>query len=103
MRLTQRIRNLCFQAILRREISYFDDDINNGVGILLAKLATDADLIQGLMGQLLGVVVQTAATVIAGLVIAFVNGWALTLIILALMPIMGIAGYMEFKQLQGCV
>jgi hypothetical protein len=59
--------------MIRREISFFDDDVNNGVGFLSAKLATDADLVQGLMGQLLGSIVQTSSTIIAGLVIAFIN------------------------------
>lgn len=100
IRLTRRLRHLTFEAILRKPISYFDDK-NNAVGILTAKLATTADLVKGASGQLLGLFVQAAATVISGLTIAFINGWALALIIMCVLPCMAFAQMIQMKNLQG--
>mgnify|MGYP005857515111 CR=1 FL=1 len=41
------------------------------------------------------------ATIIAGLVIAFVSGWKLTLVILALSPLMVFGEFMQFLSLKG--
>jgi ABC-type multidrug transport system fused ATPase/permease subunit len=99
-RLTRRLREMTFTALLRQEIAYFDDEKNN-TGIITAKLAEDAALVQGMTGRNMSTVVQTMVTMVCGLVIAFVNGWELTLIILAVIPFMGLAGAMQLRALTG--
>jgi ATP-binding cassette subfamily B (MDR/TAP) protein 1 len=45
-RLTNRMRNLAFGAMLRQEMAWFDQSINN-TGALCARLSGDAAAIQG--------------------------------------------------------
>ncbi|KAJ3409717.1 ATP-binding cassette, sub-B (MDR TAP), member 4 [Chytridiales sp. JEL 0842] len=99
-RLTRRLRGMCFETILRQEIAFFDEDKSN-TGVLCARLAEDAALVQGMTGRNMATILQTFVTMIAGLVIAFVNGWVLTLIILATVPFMGLAGAMQLRALTG--
>ena len=44
--LTKRLRSKAFKAMLSQDIGYFDKQENN-VGILCAKLATEASTVQG--------------------------------------------------------
>jgi ABC-type multidrug transport system fused ATPase/permease subunit len=48
-RLTRRLRCLTFEAFMRQEIAYFDDE-KNGTGVLTSKLAVDATKVEGLVG-----------------------------------------------------
>jgi ABC-type multidrug transport system fused ATPase/permease subunit len=50
-KLTRRLRSLTFDALMKQEIAYFDDE-KNGTGILTSKLAVDATKVEGLTGQL---------------------------------------------------
>lgn len=101
IRLVYRIRQLCFQSILKQDMSFFDDDKKHAVGILSAKLATDADHIKGLTGQLLGSIAQSLSSIIIGFIVSFVNGPLLALIMLALIPIMAAAQSLQLSKLKG--
>jgi ATP-binding cassette subfamily B (MDR/TAP) protein 1 len=48
--LTSRLRGLSFQAILKQEIGFFDDE-KNSVGSLCARLSGDAASVQGATGS----------------------------------------------------
>ncbi|KXS09939.1 multidrug resistance protein 3 [Gonapodya prolifera JEL478] len=96
-RLTMRMRNMFFEAVVRQEVSFFDNPRRN-TGVLTAKLADDATQVKGLFGQMLGVIVQLGATVIGGLIIAFVNDWRVTLVILSTLPLMVVGTYVQSKQ-----
>ena len=54
-----------------------------------------------MVGDALALVVQNIATIIAGIVIAFSVNWKLAFLILALMPLLGVQGWVETKFLQG--
>lgn len=41
--------------------------------------------------------IMTAAMLIAGFVFAFVTGWLMTLVVLAVLPALGISGYFYMK------
>jgi len=53
------------------------------------------------VGDALQLVVQNSSTLVAGLVIAFVSNWELSLIILALIPLIGLNGWIQMKFIQG--
>ena len=55
--LTSRLRGLTFQAILKQEIGWFDQE-SNSVGALCARLSGDAASVQGATGSRIGVVFQ---------------------------------------------
>ncbi|CAG8848522.1 3810_t:CDS:1, partial [Racocetra persica] len=52
-KLTKRIRSMSFAAILRQDISYFDEE-EHGVGTLTSQLSIDATHVNGLAGSTLG-------------------------------------------------
>ncbi|KAI9343422.1 P-loop containing nucleoside triphosphate hydrolase protein [Zopfochytrium polystomum] len=99
-RLTRRLRQRTFEALLRQEIAFFDDD-KHSTGVLASRLAEDANLVQGLVGRNMSSLTQTAVTLVCGLVIAFVNGPILTLIVLCCVPFIALAGAMQLKVMTG--
>lgn len=54
-----------------------------------------------MVGDALALVVQNIATIIAGIVIAFSANSKLVFLILALVPLLGVQGWVETKFLQG--
>ncbi|XP_061354694.1 ABC transporter B family member 11-like isoform X1 [Gastrolobium bilobum] len=99
-KLIKRIRKMCFEKVVHMEVSWFDE-AEHSSGALGARLSTDAASVRSLVGDALGLLVQNSATAIAGLVIAFEASWELAFIILALVPILGLNGYVQFKFLKG--
>lgn len=51
--------------------------------------------------MIISAVIQGVAGIVAGLTIAFIASWQLTLIILGLIPIIGAAGYFQIRSLSG--
>ncbi|XP_062617340.1 ATP-dependent translocase ABCB1-like isoform X1 [Saccostrea cucullata] len=98
--LTMRLRRLVFKAMLRQDISWFDDH-KNTTGALTTRLATDASQVQGISGARLGSIVQSIANLGTAIIIAFIYGWKLTLVIMAFLPFIMIAGMLQMKLLQG--
>jgi ABC-type multidrug transport system fused ATPase/permease subunit len=94
--LTMRMRLMCFAAVLRQNIAWFDHE-KQSTGALTAKLADDATQVKGLFGQLLGSLVQSLVTVCVGIGISMYYSWQLSLIILATIPILAVAGHYQMK------
>ncbi|KAM9973614.1 hypothetical protein ACTFIW_010724 [Dictyostelium discoideum] len=99
-KLTFNLRRLSFESIMRQDIGWFDLT-ENSTGRLTANLATEATLVQGMTSQRLGLLIQNIVTIVAGLVIAFISGWKLTLVVLACVPVIGFAGKVEMDFFQG--
>uniref|UniRef100_F6URM6 Multidrug resistance protein 1A n=1 Tax=Ciona intestinalis TaxID=7719 RepID=F6URM6_CIOIN len=98
--LTSRLRMQGFKAMLRQEIGYFDDHFNS-TGALTTRLATDASRVQGCTGVRAGTIIQSICALGVALGIAFAYGWQLTLLTLAFVPFMAIAGMLQMKVLTG--
>jgi ATP-binding cassette subfamily B (MDR/TAP) protein 1 len=99
-KVTRRLRYASFVAILGQDIEFFDQE-ENSTGVLMSKLAEDASLVPGLTGQTFGAMVQGFGGVAGGLIIAFIACWQLALVILAMVPIIMLAGYMQFQNMTG--
>ncbi|KAJ3296002.1 ATP-binding cassette, sub-B (MDR TAP), member 4, partial [Blyttiomyces sp. JEL0837] len=99
-KLTCRLRLMTYEALLRMEIGYFDEE-KCSTGALCGHLAEDATQVQGLVGRSMGSIVQIFVTMATGLVIAFVHGWELTLIVLCVVPFIGLAGAMQVRAMTG--
>ncbi|KAG0096337.1 Multidrug resistance protein 1 [Podila epicladia] len=99
-KMARRMRTLSFKAIISQEMGFFDKE-ENSTGALSSRLATDAYQMHELVSQLLKTACSTLAILIIGLVFAFTANWILTLIILALIPILGLAQYYEIAALTG--
>ncbi|KAK3022689.1 hypothetical protein RJ639_047605 [Escallonia herrerae] len=99
-KLIRRIRSMCFEKVVRMEVSWFDEPENSS-GAIGARLSADAATVRALVGDALGQLVQDAASAAAGLAIAFQACWQLALIILALIPLIGVNGYIQLKFSKG--
>eukprot|EP00099_Drosophila_melanogaster_P014939 NP_523740.3 multi drug resistance 50 [Drosophila melanogaster] len=93
-RLTERLRGLMFEAMLRQEVAWFDDKAN-GTGSLCARLSGDAAAVQGATGQRIGTIVQSISTLALGIALSMYYEWSLGLVALAFTPFILIAFYMQ--------
>ena len=98
--LTTRMRSLAFKAMLRQEIGWFDEE-HNSSGALTTRLADDASKIQGATGTRLGTLLETTIGMLMAIIIAFVYSWPMTLLILAVVPLIFLSGGLEVKALAG--
>ncbi|CAF0852957.1 unnamed protein product [Adineta ricciae] len=98
--LTQRLRSKIFRALLRQEVAYFDQT-ENSTGALCTRLATEASDVQGATGIRIGTMLQNFSNLGVGIILAFVYGWSLTLIMLAFVPFMIIAGFLQTYLMTG--
>ncbi|KAH7838351.1 hypothetical protein Vadar_025259 [Vaccinium darrowii] len=57
-KLTNRVRSMCFEKVVRMEVSWFDEPENSS-GVIGARLSTDAAPIRALVGDALALLVQT--------------------------------------------
>lgn len=95
-RLIHRVRRMTFAAVLRQEISWFDDDANAS-GSVGSRLSADAEGIKGLVVDQLGLTVQNLVTIVAGLVLAFTAEWRLTLVVLSIAPLLVFGGWVQVR------
>lgn len=98
--LIRRIRVLTFEKVLQMEIGWFDDSMNMS-GAIGTRLSVEAATLKRLVGDALAQIVQNAATLVAGLAIAFSASWQLSLIILALIPLIGLNGWIQIEFMKG--
>ncbi|XP_065187026.1 ATP-dependent translocase ABCB1-like [Sycon ciliatum] len=98
--LTKRMRSLAFKSILRKNVAFFDEK-KNSTGALATRLSTDAALIQGATGGKIANLLQFVSTMIAALVISFIASWQLTLLLLAVIPLVGVGAAVQTKALAG--
>ncbi|XP_055920973.1 ATP-dependent translocase ABCB1 [Eupeodes corollae] len=94
--LTERLRGMVFEAMLKQEIGWFDDR-TNGTGSLCARLSGDASAVQGATGQRIGTILQSIATLVLGVGLAMYYEWSLGLIGLAFTPFILVATYFQRK------
>uniref|UniRef100_A0A8C1LND2 ATP-binding cassette, sub-family B (MDR/TAP), member 11b n=1 Tax=Cyprinus carpio TaxID=7962 RepID=A0A8C1LND2_CYPCA len=98
--LTRRLRCLGFQAMLGKEISWFDDH-RNSPGALTTRLATDASQVQGATGSQIGMIVNSLTNIGVAIIISFYFSWKLTLVILCFLPFLALSGGFQAKMLTG--
>ncbi|CAG5126531.1 unnamed protein product, partial [Candidula unifasciata] len=86
-RQTLKLRCQFFQALLRKDIGWFDKQQS---GELSARLADDLERVKEGTGDKLGLAVQFLAQFVAGFVVGFIRGWKLTLVMMSLTPVLAI-------------
>ncbi|KAJ2158813.1 hypothetical protein GGF46_003504 [Coemansia sp. RSA 552] len=95
-KITFHIRHDVFRAMMRQDAVFFDRR-ENGTGALTARLATEAADVNKTVGEALPAIVAGLASIITGVAIAFSKDWRLTLVILATLPLLTLAFYLEGK------
>ncbi|KAF4664789.1 (ABC) transporter [Perkinsus chesapeaki] len=88
---TANVRKQCFAKIMEQDMGFFDFP-EHAAGKLTASLSTYAVKMNSLTGTSLSIYAQAATGMIVGVIIGFTGSWQLTLVMLAMVPFLGIAG-----------
>jgi ATP-binding cassette subfamily B (MDR/TAP) protein 1 len=98
--ITMKLRSQLYSAILRKDIGYFDKK-DNAPGVISASMASDASSVNGATSEGLATALQSGFTMLAGIGIGFYFDWKLSLVCLAMSPVMMFGGAMGAKYQKG--
>ncbi len=90
------LRTHFFRSLLRQEVGFFEAETSTGA---LTQLLSDVDLVQSQTGGKMATVLQNAAQIVICLVVAFVYSWKLTLVLVAIAPLIALAAVIQGKLL----
>ncbi|XP_049415577.1 ABC transporter B family member 2-like [Solanum stenotomum] len=94
-RLTLRMREMMFSAMLRNEIGWFDE-MNNSSSTLASRLESDATLLRTVVVDRSTILLQNVGLVATSFIIAFILNWRLTLVVIAMYPLI-VSGHISEK------
>lgn len=94
-RLTLRVREMMFSAMLRNEIGWFDE-MNNSSSTLASRLESDATLLRTVVVDRSTILLQNVGLVATSFIIAFILNWRLTLVVMAMYPLI-VSGHISEK------
>ncbi|XP_014474963.1 PREDICTED: multidrug resistance protein homolog 49 isoform X2 [Dinoponera quadriceps] len=100
VRMTTRIRKLAFNAMLKQEMGWYDED-SNSVGALCARLSTDAGAVQGATGTRVGATLQAISTLVLGIGLSLYYTWKMTLVSVVSIPLVLGAVFLEARIMSG--
>ncbi|XP_049361983.1 ABC transporter B family member 2-like, partial [Solanum verrucosum] len=94
-RLTLRVREMMFSAMLSNEIGWFDE-MNNSSSTLASQLESDATLLRTVVVDRSTILLQNVGLVATSFIIAFILNWRLTLVVMAMYPLI-VSGHISEK------
>ncbi|XP_048590908.1 ABC transporter B family member 10 [Brassica napus] len=94
-RLTLRVRQMMFSAILRNEIGWFDK-VDNTSSMLASQLESDSTLLRTIVVDRSTILLENFGLVVTSFIISFILNWRLTLVVLARYPLI-ISGHISEK------
>ncbi|XP_019190949.1 PREDICTED: ABC transporter B family member 10-like isoform X2 [Ipomoea nil] len=94
-RLTLRVREKMFSAMLKNEIGWFDV-MDNTSSMLASRLESDATLLRTVVVDRSSILLQNVGLVVTSFIIAFILNWRLTLVVLAMYPLI-VSGHISEK------
>ncbi|KAM3607026.1 uncharacterized protein V6R79_000817 [Siganus canaliculatus] len=83
-----RIRKAYFRKVMRMEIGWFDC---NSVGELNTRISDDINKINNAIADQVSIFIERLSTFVFGFMVGFIGGWKLTLVVIAVSPLIGIA------------
>ncbi|XP_071603537.1 bile salt export pump isoform X4 [Heliangelus exortis] len=83
----QKIRKAYFRKVMRMDIGWFDC---TSVGELNTRISDDVNKINEAIADQVGIFIQRLTTFVCGFLLGFVSGWKLTLVIIAVSPLLGV-------------
>eukprot|EP01112_Ceratiomyxa_fruticulosa_P021647 TRINITY_DN7692_c0_g1_i1.p1 TRINITY_DN7692_c0_g1~~TRINITY_DN7692_c0_g1_i1.p1 ORF type:complete len:553 (-),score=113.01 TRINITY_DN7692_c0_g1_i1:118-1776(-) len=92
----RRVRENYLKCILSQEIGWFDTSRSSE---LSTRIVSDTEMMSEAIGDKTSQFIHHFSTFIAGLAMGFVNGWQLTLVIIAVTPVLAICGGIMAKLL----
>uniref|UniRef100_A0A8C5S1X1 Bile salt export pump n=1 Tax=Laticauda laticaudata TaxID=8630 RepID=A0A8C5S1X1_LATLA len=96
-RQTQQIRKAYFRKIMRMDIGWFDC---TSVGELNTRISDDINKINDAIADQVAIFIQRFTTFVCGFLLGFVRGWKLTLVIIAVSPLIGIGSVAKLTGLE---
>ncbi|CAL8268700.1 unnamed protein product [Lota lota] len=87
-RQVQRIRKTYFRKVMRMEIGWFDC---NSVGELNTRISDDINKINNAIADQVSIFIERISTFIFGFMVGFIGGWKLTMVVIAVSPLIGLA------------
>ncbi|RLN50324.1 hypothetical protein BBJ28_00020549 [Nothophytophthora sp. Chile5] len=99
-RLVARVRLATFNAMLQQEIGWFDLE-ENASGALVARLSTDSAMLQAITAQTLNQGLVNCSSLAVGLGIAFYYSWQMSLVTMAVLPVLLLFSYVQSQQVSG--
>lgn len=97
-RLTRRARARSFRAILRQDMSFFNEP-HHTVGALTALLSSSSTKLSGLSGAILGAILTALGTLVGGVALSLAVGWKLALVCAATVPVVLGCGWARLRTL----
>ncbi|KAJ2830628.1 hypothetical protein FBU31_002450, partial [Coemansia sp. 'formosensis'] len=97
---TRQLRHDLFVKLMGFESGFFDDE-RNGVGALTARLATDAEDFNKVVGSVISTATSTLSTITCALIIAFIYEWRIALLMMACWPVQSYAQYLQARSTWG--
>uniref|UniRef100_A0A8C5D2M1 ATP-binding cassette, sub-family B (MDR/TAP), member 11a n=1 Tax=Gadus morhua TaxID=8049 RepID=A0A8C5D2M1_GADMO len=98
-RQVQRIRKTYFRKVMRMEIGWFDC---NSVGELNTRISDDINKINNAIADQVSIFIERISTFVFGFMVGFIGGWKLTVVVIAVSPLIGLAaGLMAVARLTG--
>ncbi|XP_015954693.1 ABC transporter B family member 2-like [Arachis duranensis] len=94
-RLTLRVRETMFSAVLKNEIAWFDDTSNTS-SMLSSRLEADATLLRTIVVDRSTILFQNVGLIVTSFIIAFILNWRVTLVVLATYPLI-VSGHISEK------
>jgi ATP-binding cassette subfamily B (MDR/TAP) protein 1 len=99
-RVTMKLRSDMFEAILRREIGFFDKE-ENAIGNLTTRLANDSRLVNKCTGEVLAKQLQATFTLAIGLALGMAASYKIAFVVLACFPLSIAASAIQMQAISG--
>ncbi|CZR68534.1 related to multidrug resistance protein [Phialocephala subalpina] len=94
-RLIFRARSKAIRAMLRQDISFFDQPENSS-GALVSMLSTEVTALAGISGATLGSILSACSTIVIALTLSSAIKWQLGLVCATAMPVLICCGFSRF-------
>jgi len=99
-RLTSRLRSDTFRAMLRQDVTWFEDE-KNSIGSLSSRLSTDVKVVRLLVGQSIAASLESMSALATGIIISSIASWEIFLVMLATVPLLGMVKVIQSRGLKG--
>ncbi|KAL7385707.1 hypothetical protein ABVT39_026845 [Epinephelus coioides] len=82
------MRKTYFRKVMQMEIGWFDC---NSVGELNTRMSDDINKINNAIADQVAIFIERISTFVFGFMVGFIGGWKLTLVVIAVSPLIGVA------------
>uniref|UniRef100_A0A8V1A647 Bile salt export pump n=1 Tax=Gallus gallus TaxID=9031 RepID=A0A8V1A647_CHICK len=93
----QKIRKAYFRNVMRMDIGWFDC---TSVGELNTRISDDVNKINEAIADQVAIFIQRLTTFVCGFLLGFISGWKLTLVIIAVSPLIGAVAKLTGRELK---